>query len=117
MALTLEAAGFSTTGCRGVLRRKGLAAIYLATMRVWLRDDSEDMAKTMAYLDRQLARVDSLLGRLKRVRPHLQAACAAVSKSLVWLTNLPRAQACGRGSLVFLGKFYFRSEERRVGKR
>src|SRR3546814_17770865 len=57
-------------------------------------------------LDRQLARVDSRHGRLKRGRPHGQAAWAALCKSLVWLTNLAGAQACGRESLVFLGKFY-----------
>ena len=74
MAATLEAAGFSTTGCRGVLRIKGLSAIYLSTLRVWLRDDSEDMAKTMAHLDKQLTRVDSLLGRLKSARPRRAAA-------------------------------------------
>lgn len=68
MVLTLEAAGFSTTGLRGILRVKGLAAIYLATLRIWLRDDSEDMARTMAYLDGQLARVDGLIGRLKSMR-------------------------------------------------
>ncbi|HEY9549652.1 MAG TPA: TetR family transcriptional regulator [Kiloniellaceae bacterium] len=74
MAVTLEAAGFSTTGCRGVLRLKGLSAIYLSTLRVWLRDDSEDMAKTMAHLDKQLSRVDSLLGRLRSHRPRRAAA-------------------------------------------
>jgi len=74
MAATLEAAGFSTTGCRGVLRIKGLSAIYLATLRVWLRDDSEDMAKTMAQLDKQLARVDSFIGRLASYRPGRAAA-------------------------------------------
>jgi AcrR family transcriptional regulator len=73
MAVTLEAAGFSTTGCRGVLRLKGLSAIYLSTLRVWLRDDSDDMARTMAYLDKQLSRVDALLGRLKRARPRRAA--------------------------------------------
>lgn len=69
MAATLEAAGFSTTGCRGALRVKGLSAIYLSTVRVWLRDDSEDMAATMAHLDKQLSRVDSLIGRLNSYRP------------------------------------------------
>lgn len=69
MAATLEAAGFSTTGCRGVVRIKGLSAVYLSTIRVWLRDDSEDMAKTMAHLDKRLSRIDSLIGRLKSYRP------------------------------------------------
>lgn len=74
MAVTLEAAGFSTSGLRGVLRLKGLSAVYLSTLRVWLRDDSEDMARTMAHLDKQLARVDSFVGRLKRARPRRAAA-------------------------------------------
>ncbi|GAB4364516.1 MAG: TetR family transcriptional regulator [Kiloniellaceae bacterium] len=69
MAATLEAAGFSTTGCRGALRVKGLSAIYLSSVRVWLRDDSEDMAATMAHLDKQLSRVDALIGRLNSYRP------------------------------------------------
>ncbi len=64
MAATLEAAGFSTSGLRGLLRVKGLSAVYLSTLRVWLRDESDDMAKTMAFLDKQLRRVDSLASRM-----------------------------------------------------
>jgi AcrR family transcriptional regulator len=62
MAATLEAAGLSTSGLRGLLRIKGLTAIYLAGLRAWLRDDSDDKAKTMAALDRALTRVDRLAG-------------------------------------------------------
>jgi len=69
MAATLEAAGFSTTGCRGTLRVKGISAIYLSTLRVWLRDDSEDIAATIAHLDTHLARIDGLVGPLKSYRP------------------------------------------------
>ena len=68
MAAMLEAAGFSTSGLRGLVRIKGLSAIYLSTLRVWLRDDSEDMAKTMASLDKQLRRVDSLCSRFAERR-------------------------------------------------
>jgi hypothetical protein len=32
------------------------------------------MAKTMAHLDKQLTRVDSLIGRLKSARPRRAAA-------------------------------------------
>ncbi len=63
MACMLEAAGLSTTGLRGALRVKALALAYLATLRVFLRDDSPDMAATMAALDRNL----SCLGRLARL--------------------------------------------------
>ena len=48
MALMLELAGLSSSGLMGIARIKGLAAIHLATLRVWLRDESVDLAKTMA---------------------------------------------------------------------
>ena len=66
MALMLESARLSADGPIGCLRVKGLTAIYLATLRDWLRDDSADLAKTMASLDRRLTRADDLLGRLPR---------------------------------------------------
>ena len=66
LALMLEAAGLSATGLRGLVRIKGLALIYLAALRVWLKDESADKAKTMAALDRQLTRADGLLRRLSR---------------------------------------------------
>ena len=52
MRWMLEAAGIGTAGWPGGLRVKGLAVVFAATAQVWLRDDSEDMAKTMAALDR-----------------------------------------------------------------
>jgi len=73
MAGMLEAADLSTDGCRGVLRIKGLSVIYLATMRVFLKDESPDLSKTMAALDKHLQRADGLLGRL-RSRSTTQAA-------------------------------------------
>ena len=60
MALMLEAAGLSASGVKGLLRVKGLTAIYLASLRVWLRDDSPDLARTMAALDGYLRRVEGL---------------------------------------------------------
>lgn len=70
MALMLEAAGLSSEGARGAVRVKGLAAIYLAALRVWLRDESEDKARTMAALDKQLRRAEALLVRLSGRRSH-----------------------------------------------
>jgi AcrR family transcriptional regulator len=66
MAWMLAAAGISTEGWRGILRLKGLAAIYLATLRVFLRDDSADLARTMAALDGYLRRAEWLAGRVSR---------------------------------------------------
>lgn len=64
MAWMLETAGLPATGVGGSIRVKGLAIVYLATLRTWLDDDSIDMAKTMAALDRNLQRADSLARRL-----------------------------------------------------
>ncbi len=66
MALMLEAARIPSGGLRGALRTEGLAAIYLATLRVWLRDESADMAKTMATLDGYLRRIEAFAGRQRR---------------------------------------------------
>ena len=66
MALMLEAAGLASGGARGVLRIKGVALIYLAALRVWLRDESEDKSATMAALDKQLRRAEALILRLPR---------------------------------------------------
>ena len=65
MRWMLEAAGIGTAGWLGGLRVKGLAVVFAATAQVWLRDDSEDMAKTMAALDRNLARAE----RFATMRP------------------------------------------------
>lgn len=64
MLWMLEAAGVSTTGIVGGLRAHGLALIYLNTLRVWISDDSPDLARTMAALDRTLTRVDGAIRRL-----------------------------------------------------
>jgi len=74
MRWMLEAANISSSGMRGQLRIKGLALIYLAVLRAWFNDDSEDMSRTMASLDRQLHRAERLLGIL-RCRPR-RASCA-----------------------------------------
>lgn len=65
MRWMLEAANIPLSGMRGQLRIKGLALIYLAVLRAWLNDDSEDMARTMSSLDRQLGRAERLLGILR----------------------------------------------------
>ena len=65
MRWMLEAANIPSSGVRGQLRIKGLALIYLAVLRSWLNDDSEDMSRTMTSLDRQLGRAERLLGILR----------------------------------------------------
>ncbi len=65
MAWMLEAAGISTQGPLGLARVKGLSMIYLSALVVWLRDDSADMAKTMAYLDKRLRQAENCVIALR----------------------------------------------------
>ncbi len=58
MGWMLEGAGISARGPRGLLRRKGLLAVWLWTLRAWQRDDSEDLSGTMAALDQALSRAE-----------------------------------------------------------
>ena len=58
----LEAAGIATGGLKGAIRVRMLGLAYLATLRVWLEDDSPDLARTMASLDRALKRAAPFMG-------------------------------------------------------
>ncbi len=66
MALALEAAGLSSSGLVGLARVQGLAVVYLATLRTFLKDDSPDLARTMAALDKALARAEGILTVMRR---------------------------------------------------
>lgn len=44
------------------IQRRVLGVVYLQILKVWSTDDSPDLAKTMAALDKQLRRVEGLAG-------------------------------------------------------
>lgn len=54
MAAMLEAAGVPSRGVVGAVRQNALAAIYAAVSRVFDKDDSADLSKTMSALDSRL---------------------------------------------------------------
>lgn len=58
MAWMLEAAHLSSEGVAGKVKIAGLTGLWLRCMAVWVEDDSKDMSRTMAALDRDLGRVD-----------------------------------------------------------
>lgn len=58
MSWMLESAGVGTAGGRGAIKILGLGVVYLKTLWVWMDDESEDMAKTMAALDKNLGRAE-----------------------------------------------------------
>jgi AcrR family transcriptional regulator len=61
MGWMLEAADISTGGLCGAVALKLAAAAYLSVMGVWQRDDSSDLARTMAALDARLRRIERWL--------------------------------------------------------
>jgi ubiquinone biosynthesis protein COQ9 len=60
----LEAAGIDANGARGALKIMGLVALYLKVLKTWKEDESEDLSKTMAALDKDLSRAESLANAL-----------------------------------------------------
>lgn len=62
IAWMLEAGGIPANGLRGVIAVKLTTAAYLATLRTWLRDESPDLAQTMAALDRRLRGIEGWYG-------------------------------------------------------
>jgi ubiquinone biosynthesis protein COQ9 len=58
MAWMLEAAGLDAAGPMGLLRVQGLVGVWLAALRAWEKDESEDLSATMAALDRALDQAD-----------------------------------------------------------
>jgi AcrR family transcriptional regulator len=72
IAWMLEAAGIATDGLAGVVAVKLTTAAYFMTLRVWLRDETPDLAPTMAALDRRLRGIERWLGSGRR--PQREAA-------------------------------------------
>lgn len=60
----LDAARIASTGRARQLAEVGLTVILLASLRVWLRDDSVGQERTRVYLGRRLATADRWIGRL-----------------------------------------------------
>ena len=52
----LTAADIGAAGPRGFLRAQGLALLFASVLRTWVDDDDPGLARTMAALDRALAR-------------------------------------------------------------
>jgi len=52
----LTAADIDAAGPRGMLRAQGLAVLFASVLRTWVDDDDPGLARTMAGLDRALAR-------------------------------------------------------------
>ena len=59
MSWMLEISGVETSGIKGALKVAGLTGVYLKVMKTWAKDESEDLSKTMAALDKALERAET----------------------------------------------------------
>lgn len=71
-----EAACLDAPGGRRQVEEVGLTVLFLVTLRVWLSDDSEDLAATRRFLRRRLQQADRLLAGLARPRRSAAAQSA-----------------------------------------
>ncbi len=62
-----DSAGLSTTGWQGFLITRGIGVLLAETLAIWL-EDGEDLAKTMAHVDRRLRLIEEWTERLQNVR-------------------------------------------------
>lgn len=63
MTRMLEAAGLDAYGAKGAARVAGLTAAAVWVTRVWLEDETRDLSKTMAALDKALSRIENFANR------------------------------------------------------
>lgn len=61
----LDLAGAQAPWPLAAARRAALGLVWLDVVRAWFRDDSADLAKTMAVLDTRLASLERLVGRFQ----------------------------------------------------
>ena len=71
----LAAAGITAAGPKGMLRAQGLAVLFASVLRTWVDDEDEGLAKTLAALDRELARGQRFSGLLDELCKLPERAC------------------------------------------
>ena len=71
----LTAAGIGASGPKGMVRAQGLALLFANVLRTWV-DDDDDQTRTLAALDRELARGQRFAGLLDELCRIPEAACA-----------------------------------------
>lgn len=64
MSWMMTAAGISSAGPKGALRAQALTLLYARVLSVWANDEDPGLARTMAALDRELARAERWSGML-----------------------------------------------------
>ncbi len=66
MRWALDLAGMPVQGVVGEAKVRALGIVYALVLRVWMRDDSPDMSRTMAALDQRLSQAEQLANTVER---------------------------------------------------
>lgn len=78
----LAAAGLPTEDSLGLVRLQGAVLVYSNTLETWYSDDSPDMARTMARLDRELRRGERIMERAQDAE-RMTAPLRSLAEALV----------------------------------
>ena len=78
----LAAAGIDTEGPLGRLKLQGTVIAFARTVEVWLDDDDPALARTMAKLDREIRRGETIMERADDAR-RLTAPLRAIGRALM----------------------------------
>jgi AcrR family transcriptional regulator len=81
MRFMLEASGIESEGPVGTVKLQGLVIAFARILDIWFRDDEPGFPATMAALDRELTRGETIVGRvedLHRMTSPLRALARAV---------------------------------------
>jgi len=96
MRFMLEAAGVDSEGAAGAIKLQGLVFAWTRVIEVWLDDESADLSKTMAELDRVLTRGERAVAGLERIDEFatpLKAIARAAFEARGWLSEAARRRA------------------------
>jgi AcrR family transcriptional regulator len=81
MRFMLEAADISSEGAVGAVKLQGLVLAWMRILDVWFDDDDPAFARTMAALDRELTRGETLVARVEDVN-RLAAPLRTLARAL-----------------------------------
>lgn len=94
MRWMLELAGLPVDGLAGQARLRLLSLAWIDVLRVWAKDDSEDLARTMAALDKRLGQLEQLANSFGGWRAaHAEAAPDAAAAAADGTDPAPGADA------------------------
>jgi AcrR family transcriptional regulator len=90
----LAAADIDTEDSLGLVKVQGAAVVFARTLDVWFEDDSPDLGRTMAKLDKELGNGERIMGRLEDLN-RLTAPFRGFFRAAMERRPRPRREADG----------------------